>query len=64
LWLPDGSRLRGVESDELVLAGADAAIWDWDVPRHKVAFSPRRKAMRGYAEHEVGDGEKEWSEWI
>ena len=49
---------------ELVLAGADAAIWDWDVPRHKVSYSPRWKALRGFAEDEVSDAEEEWSEAI
>lgn len=46
---------------ELVLAGAEAGIWDWDVPYHKVVFSPQWKAMRGFAEHEVSDAEEEWS---
>ncbi len=49
---------------ELVLAGAEAGLWDWDVPRHKVVFSPRWKAMRGLAEDEVSDAEEEWSEGI
>jgi PAS domain S-box-containing protein len=49
---------------ELVLAGADAAIWDWDVIRRKVAYSPRWKALRGFAEDEVSDAEEEWSEGI
>lgn len=46
---------------ELVLAGAGAGLWDWDVPNHKVLYSPRWKAMRGFAEHEVSDAETEWS---
>lgn len=46
---------------ELVLTGAGAGLWDWDVPNHKVLYSPRWKAMRGFAEHEVSDAETEWS---
>ncbi|MHB0955314.1 MAG: response regulator [Pirellulaceae bacterium] len=49
---------------ELVLAGAEAAIWDWDMLRHKVVYSPRWKAMRGFAEHEVSDAVGEWSQNI
>jgi PAS domain S-box-containing protein len=49
---------------ELVMSGAEAGIWDWDVTRHKVVFSPRWKTMRGFAEHEVSDAEEEWSREI
>ncbi|MGD9733063.1 MAG: PAS domain S-box protein [Desulfamplus sp.] len=48
------------ERYELVMAGASAAIWDWDVPNKRVFFSPQWKSMRGYAEDEVGDSEDEW----
>jgi PAS domain S-box-containing protein len=52
------------ERYELVLAGAQSAIWDWDVPGRRVHFSSRWKAMRGYADDEIGDGEEEWSAGI
>jgi PAS domain S-box-containing protein len=52
------------ERYELVLAGTETAIWDWDVPAKRVVFSPRWKQMRGYAEHEVSDREEEWSSGI
>lgn len=52
------------ERYELVLAGAQAAIWDWDVPNGRVAFSPRWKELRGLADAEVSDREEEWSERI
>lgn len=45
---------------ELVLAGAQDAIWDWDVINHRVHFSIQWKALRGYAESEVSDREEEW----
>ena len=49
---------------ELVVAGAEAAIWDWDVPSRRVMYSPRWKELRGLAESEVGDGEEEWIERV
>ena len=41
-----------------------AAIWDWDVPNRRVFYSPRWKELRGFAEDEITDEEKEWSERI
>lgn len=52
------------ERYELVLAGAEAAIWDWDVPAKRVAFSPRWKELRGLSDAEVGDREEEWTSRI
>jgi PAS domain S-box-containing protein len=49
------------ERYELVLAGAQSAIWDWDVPNRRVHFSSQWKALRGFADDEVGDSEEEWS---
>jgi len=52
------------ERYELVLAGAQSAIWDWDVPGRRVHFSAQWKALRGFADDEVGDGEEVWSAGI
>ncbi len=52
------------ERYELVLAGAQSAIWDWDVVAGRVHFSSQWKAMRGYADEEIGDSEEEWSSRI
>jgi len=49
---------------ELVLEGAQDAIWDWDVLNKSVHYSSRWKALRGFAEHEVGNSEEEWSATI
>jgi PAS domain S-box-containing protein len=49
---------------ELVLAGAGAAIWDWDVPAKRVVYSPLWKQMRGFDDEEVSDREEEWSRGI
>jgi len=44
---------------ELVLSGAEAAIWDWDVARHEVVYSSRWKQLRGFADEEIGQSEEE-----
>jgi PAS domain S-box-containing protein len=49
------------ERYELVVQGAEAAIWDWDVPAGRVVYSPRWKQMRGLSEAEVTESEEEWS---
>ena len=48
------------ERYELVLAGAEAAIWDWDLLRQTVNYSPRWCVLRGLPADEVLDGEEEW----
>ena len=61
----DQAALR--ESEEryaLVVAGAEAGIWDWSVPEKRVLFSPRWKALRGLTDDEVTDHETEWSSRI
>lgn len=50
-----------IDRYELVLNGAQDAIWDWDVLNKQVNYSSRWKALRGYAEHEIGNSEEEWS---
>jgi PAS domain S-box-containing protein len=49
---------------ELVVAGTDAAVWDWDVLQRQVTFSPRWKTMRGFGEYEIRDALKEWKKSI
>lgn len=53
-----------IERYELVLAGANAALWDWDVPNKRVVFSPQWKALRGFDENEDIEQEEAWSESI
>jgi PAS domain S-box-containing protein len=52
---------EGIRRYELVVTGAHAAIWDWDVVRKRVFFSPQWKALRGFSENEVTDSEEEWA---
>jgi PAS domain S-box-containing protein len=49
---------------ELVVEGSYGAIWDWDVPAQRVAYSHRWKAFRGYGDDEIDDSETYWSSGI
>ncbi len=51
---------ESVERYQLVVEGANAAIWDWDVPNRRVFYSTQWKALRGLAEHEIDDSVEEW----
>ncbi|MDA0824822.1 MAG: PAS domain S-box protein, partial [Proteobacteria bacterium] len=46
---------------ELTLEASQAGIWDWDIKNKTVIFSDRWKALLGYAPHEIGNDESEWS---
>lgn len=48
----------------LVLTGAGAAIWDWDVPAKTVVYSRRWKELLGLSDEEVSDSEDEWRKHI
>lgn len=52
------------ESQELILDGSGAGLWDWDIPNKKVVFSKRWKSLRGFEEDEISDSEEEWSKNI
>ncbi len=43
------------ERNDLALAGANDGLWDFDADLNTVYFSPRWKAMLGYAEDELND---------
>lgn len=51
------------ESEEryaLAARGANDGLWEWDLRNNQVHFSPRWKAMLGYAEEEIGMALAEW----
>lgn len=55
------------ESEEryrLVMQGSGAGIWDWDIARQRVYYSPQWKRMRGFESDEIGDSDREWSDRI
>jgi diguanylate cyclase (GGDEF)-like protein/PAS domain S-box-containing protein len=57
--------LRASEERYALLArGANDGLWDWDMRTGRLFFSPRWKAMLGYAEHEIGDDLDAWIELV
>jgi diguanylate cyclase (GGDEF)-like protein/PAS domain S-box-containing protein len=44
----------------LAARGANDGLWDWNITSSQVFYSPRWKAMLGYAEHEIGTALDEW----
>lgn len=58
-------RTRAAEERySLAAQGANDGLWDWDLLRNRVYYSPRWKAMLGYAEQAIGDSPQEWLERI
>lgn len=48
----------------LVVEGAKAGIWDWDMINNRVYYDKQWKAILGYEEHQVAEDFEEWqSRW-
>ena len=55
------------ESEEryaLAARGANDGLWDWDLRTNQIYYSPRWKAMLGFAEHKLGTDPAEWFERV
>jgi diguanylate cyclase (GGDEF)-like protein/PAS domain S-box-containing protein len=51
------------ESEEryfLAARGANDGLWDWNIKKEEIYYSPRWKAMLGYLDHEISDTPNEW----
>lgn len=49
-----------VERLSLAARGANDGLWDWDLVKNAVYYSPRWKEMLGYGAEEIGDSPEEW----
>jgi PAS domain S-box-containing protein len=45
---------------QLALEGSDDGVWDWDIAADTSWYSPRWKALLGYAEHEFANNYSAW----
>lgn len=49
---------------QAVLTATSQGVWDYDLQRQKVYFSPVWKSMLGYEEQDIGSSMKEWASRI
>lgn len=49
---------------KFALEGARDGVWDWNVEKKEVYYSPRWKAMLGYDEADIGTGLEEWERLV
>ena len=56
----DAALRQSEERYALAMQGANDGLWDWDLHRHEIYFSPRWKAMLGYTKDEIGTSTEEW----
>jgi diguanylate cyclase (GGDEF)-like protein/PAS domain S-box-containing protein len=54
------ARQESEERYALAMRGAHDGLWEWDLRRGSIRYSPRWKAMLGWAEDEVSDSPHEW----
>ncbi len=55
---------KSEERFDLAMRGANDGVWDWDMVRNTVYFSPRWKAMLGHGVEEIGGSLAEWSDRV
>ncbi len=49
---------------KFAIEGSGDGLWDWDLARGEVFYSPSWKHMLGYADAEIGHGLQEWSDRV
>ena len=55
---------RSQERFALAVQGSNDGIWDWDLRRDEVYFSPITQSMLGYEDHEIFNKTLEWKSRI
>ncbi|AFM40515.1 PAS domain S-box [Desulfosporosinus acidiphilus SJ4] len=55
---------KNCERMELVIAGAEAGIWDYDLVNNSATNDQRWKAILGYEDHELNGGAEDWQKSI
>jgi PAS domain S-box-containing protein len=55
---------KSQERFQLVVQGSQDGLWDWDPTIDEVYYSPRYKAMLGYADDEFPNRREEWARRI
>lgn len=48
----------------LALEGANDAVWNWNIPKDRVSFSPRFKEILGYSDQEYACHDSRWTQKI
>ena len=63
-----GQREQAIKESEFrwkfAIEGAGDGLWDWNLADNTVFFTPRWKAMLGFADHEIGNGIEEWNKRV
>ena len=49
---------------QFAVDGAGDGIWDWNISNGKVFYSPQCKANLGYADDDIGDSIKDWTDKV
>lgn len=52
--------MKSEERYDLAIRAANAGIWDWDLGKDQVYFSPAWKSMLGFEDEEIGDDPDEF----
>ena len=58
--LGEHALLESEERYALAVRGANDGIWDWDLVKNHIYYSPRWKRILGYSDDEIGSHPDEW----